>query len=590
MRGRSLQGSDVDRTKCSFSSHSSVSRPHNVVADLHSAITTKQRVAVLKKLDKLLVERNEGNENLSLHDISHISIDGQSAHHLLSPTFALLAIDFVRDGILNALTLQLNTLIHRHGSNTTEIPLVCRCLALVFRQCSKEADFIGIVQEQGVVFLKLLTETLSHDPQQGVTESITIVLNVLTADAMGCAMVVSCKPIVLSLITMLCHNNKDLSTGSVVEILSTFKNLTYYVEEIRHSLIQQDTFLKGLARTSIRPDLSLKSKQRISSILRNLAATVECRTELAQQPLVIAILVRLTSRLPADTLTTSPDHDRLQRNLLDTMISLSLDQESSIVLILHGNGVLLNMLQRLLVDENPTIRRKAACSLRLLSHQHSAPLLIHNQELIHALSASALRDVSPAVKREASEAFARLGSLANATDHNGYYPAILDALTVLAQSAIRNEYGVSLSAEVLAMALKEQSLRRDNRGQIAIRTTLLLATAELAMVHDASLTSQYAATTLFNLSKDEFNLPLLLAQPRVMEAILHHATSYSMAQGNREGLLTVLHLARPPEHRAALARHPVLLTSLIDMVRRMPRNDPLRVPLVGAAEAIAQAL
>lgn len=642
---------DRRKRSLSFSSYSSLSQ--TIVLDLHAAITTRQRLVVLRKLEKLLIrgtsESNHNNSDLTntntsclsndvqqhQHDediTNNCSMDGHTISQTSSSTTTTSATvpDLIQCGIANALTIQLNTLVNRHGSHhTQEIPHVCHCLALIFHDCRRSQDvFVAPILErqvEGPHFCSLLAQVLALEDEEKIQMgsnhnnnnsrwSIATIVNVLSSDPRGCRMLVQCQSLMERWTNILQQSRPRedlLSVDCVLEILSSFKNMTYYEEDFRRSLIIQgkdqhlNTFLDGLAQTSARTDLSIKALQRISSILRNLATAIECHTQLTRKPLLIAILVRLTSQSSHTQPSSSSDTAKLQRNILDTLTCLAMDPDSSLLLILHGQGVLLHMLQRFLTTAtDAALRKKSASALRLLSTATSAPLLLANKDLVYALSTAALQDACPQVRREATQAFSRLGSCCSpspdgtSTCNNNNMDSMLNALTVLAQSALQPEtstetdfttqvVGNTLLEQITSTSSSSSSLLCANRTALAERTSLLIALAQLALRNSSH---HNISTIFYHLTQEAALIPLVVAQPVILDAILHDACH----NRHRHAILTLIQLASSSP--AALARHPTLLPLCMTLVRSMERGSAEqrgnedRAELVRALTAICAAL
>jgi hypothetical protein len=563
----------------------------HVIADIHSALTTKQRLSMLKRLRKTLQQSDCMDKNVSF-------ASSAATHNIANNAYLdLSATSFIEQGIVNALALQLHHLLCTHGSTVAELELICHCFALLFAQIRRKHDVLQkLMRVQGTDFVVLLTEAVSMASQkrQGrvrvasasvpcVQQSVLSIFNILSAYVAGTVLLLKCRAFVETIIVVL--SDHDMTDDTVLEALGTLKNLTYYEEDCRVYLIKQSGFLSGLTALPNRPpSLSIKSRQRLSAVIRNLAISVECRTLLVGHSMVIGALIHLMTWEPkAPNDRASPDFCGMLRNLLSTLITLSMDYDSALLLIFHGDGILLHVLKRYLKDGTDTlVRKRAACTLRLLANEASAPLLIHDADLMHLLSDAALRDESPDVRKEAAEAFARCAALVQ-SEYQPHYQAVLDALTVLASQRHRPK---AVSIDALARALKEQSSHTCNRKPMAERSVLLETVAHIALTRDVASTTaaQDACCTLMHLSTEEVNLERLAHTPVVLDALLSNATSYSANysnDGNRTNDFTVakeyavqtlVNLAALQTNRKIMVKHGCLLQTLIQVTGSIPKE------------------
>jgi hypothetical protein len=563
----------------------------SMIADIQSAFTTKQRLSVLNRLRKTLQQQGDSKE-MNPSEVSSIPVNA-GAHDSNSIESSVL--NLMEAGIINALALQLHHLLYTHGSTVAEVELICYCFALLFAQIRRHHNALQrLLLEQGTEFVVLITEAVSmvNKKKQGrarttassvpcTQHSVLAIFNIVSACVAGTILLLKCRAAVETVMSIL--GDHETTDDTVIEALGIWKNLTYYEEDCRAYLVKASGFLSSLTALPSRT-MSLKARQRLSGVIRNLAISVECRTLLVAHPTVIGAMIQLMTWEPLSMNdTASPDFSNMRRNLLNTLISLAMDHHSALLLILHGDGILLNILKRYLTDGTDTVvRKRSACSLRLLANEVSAPLLINDAALMQSLSEAALRDSSPDVRKEAAEAFARCAALVQA-EHQPHYQAVLDALTVLAQQRHRPN---ALSIEVLARAFKEQALHACNRKPMAERSILLDTVAQIALSRDVASTTatQDACCALMLLSTEAANLERLARTPIILDALLTNATSYSAnsnGNGNAEhdftnekdyAVTTLVNLTAHPTNRKIMVNHGCLLQTMIQVARSIPKN------------------
>jgi hypothetical protein len=288
------------------------------------------------------------------------------------------------------------------------------------------------------------------------------------------------------------------------------------------------------------------------------------------------------------------EEQSFRRNILYTLTSLTMDQESSLLLLMHGDGILLRRLQAYLRDftgvDNDETRKSVVRILRLLAHEASVPLLIHNTELMHQLSDAALRDSCAAVRAEATEAFTRCAALAQ-TETNGsqpqyYYESVLDALQLLVQQQQSRE----VSRDVFAQTLREQALLPGNRTLLGKRPVLLQTVAQIALERGVSSVTAVrdACCTLRHLSLEESNRQhMVQGVPNLLDALLTNLSSFSQGDQHdhvdsverQDALQTLVNLAKCPANVETMARHGCLVATLIQIAGKLDQDSVVKADL-----------
>jgi hypothetical protein len=581
--GSALAAMDLD-TSTTTSNKENLS-VDNLIADIHSVLTTKQRFAVLNRLYKALKQPCSSGRIYVSQDQSSRSADAAS---------------LIKAGIINALALQLHHLIHTHGSTIAEVELICHCFALLLasqRSRSRHDHLERLFLEQGAEFVDLLTASASMAARkrqhkasksniQPIQQSVVQIFYMISSYGSGAVLLLRCQSAVESIIG--CIASQQTPNDAITEALGIWKNLTYFEEDCRKFLMMKSGFLDTLTALPGK-SISLKARQRLSGILRNLVISVECRSILAGHASVYGAIAQLMTWEPLESLSSAQlkEYSNMRRNLLNVLISLSMDHNSALLLIFHGDGLFLSILKRYLIDQtDSTVRKRSACLLRLLANKTSAPLLIHDADLMHVLSDSALRDDSVEVRREASEAFARCAALVQA-DRQPHYHAILEALTELVRQPHRPK---SISLDVIARALKEQSLHMGNRRPMAERGILLTTLSQIALSRDPTLVTAVhdACCALEQLSKEPLNLWRLAKQPCILDALLANAISLpgtTRSHGESEdrpcastfelncAVRTLMNLTVTSVNRKIMTKHTCLLQTMILALRSVPREQ-----------------
>jgi hypothetical protein len=541
-----------------------------MVSSIHQALPSKQRLFVLRHLQATLLDNNHGNGTGDPLTIKW----------------------FLEAGAVQALVLQLGYVLQRQGS---EVEQLCSTLDLFLRheqyphsqqqQQQQQQPLIGIQEtltDLGPNFINLLAQALQTQLQHGrevavadvcPMRSTLSILHTVSGTSSGSLSILNCQTILHGIVDVLrCYRDQLITVdAALLEVLGCLKNLTYYGDDYRRQLLQvpglvsaltslpltrnttnTNTTTEAMGTTDTGNEKS-KALERLSAVWRNLAVSPETRASLAQQPDILTALL--------DLVALSPCNKNILRNVLNTFVSLAMDVASGLLMIFHEDGRILECMKRLMVDDlDAVVRQRAARTLRLLTSESSAPILVHDTDLMDRLSRAALHDEQGKVRIEAAEAFAKCASMVRAPMPQ--HEAILEALTHLASAN-------HISLEVLARAFKEQASHVNNRIPMAGRDKLLQALARIALSEEASIAAKDdACCALKDLATEESNRPLL-ATFSVLEALVENTVTAGRLNGIRQGarrenaVKAILYLATVPSNREKMVNHGKLLQSLI---------------------------
>ena len=355
---------------------------------------------------------------------------------------------------------------------------------------------------------------------------------------------------------------KDLDLSLLLDTLGFLKNISFHSEEYRQIIVLHPGLLTQLTQVPFSSSYNAcneKVVERLSAVFRNLSVSTSIRRIMPQFP----DLLTATTRLIND----HGNNRKITLNLLNMLISMAMEAESCLLMVFHGDGLLLSVMERLMVEESEAqIRKRAARMLRLLACETSAPLLVHDSELMKTLSKTALHDPSQQVRSEAAEAFTRCSTLIKAPSPEHH--AILDALTHLAQSDF-------IMPEVLARAFKEQAKHPSNRVPMAERHDLLEALSEIAASMEASSrVREDACCAIFDLSREESNLSKI-ATPSILGALVRNAegSSEEYSQRREYAVRALFNMASVQANLKTMACQSSLLKSLIQFAASSPGNE-----------------
>ena len=322
------------------------------------------------------------------------------------------------------------------------------------------------------------------------------------------------------------------------------KNATYYAHDAYDYLSELPGFLSSLLNVSTFMGHEPKDRERLSAIWRNLAVVQENRSRLAQNPGVLNALHALASS------PLNEDEGFTTRNVINTLISLSMDAESSLILLMHGDGIFSNLMQGLLACSDDTVRKRAARTVRLwASHETSGALLVHFSALMDRVSAVALRDTCEEVHHEAAEAFGRCAGWVQGGHPN--FDTVLDALASLCCSS---------SPNVVARALKGQAAHPKNRLLLIERPIFLETLITITLEpNNPLLAREDACCAIADLAAEKKNRQRM-ATPELFEALCANTS----APNRREHTVKALvYLTHEEENIPKMVHFPSLLQSLI---------------------------
>jgi hypothetical protein len=248
------------------------------------------------------------------------------------------------------------------------------------------------------------------------------------------------------------------------------------------------------------------------------------------------------------------------RNVLCTLDSLSLETDSCMLLLLHGDGMILGVLLHFLSTAagDDVVRRRSARALRLLARDKAVPILLNSTNVLNALYHAALHDVSLDVRGEATTAYASCAAKVNAD--MPLHPHILACLVDLAAGPAQ---------ESIALAFKEQVQHAPNRLSIVQNSEFMTAMTFIALQRGASGTArELISSGLEILSRDESLREKLLTEP-VLNVLVHNAREQQQQQQegssamSQDAIRALLNLASNESTRKRLVTHKGLLQVLI---------------------------
>jgi hypothetical protein len=522
--------SPAKRPRSATSEEHTTESLRDIVEGINQAVTTRQRFEILSQL------------------FEAIHYDASSRIPCVDSSLLEFCVEL---GVIQSLCLQLGFVLRRHGSCQEEITQTCTAIAIFYRFCPDLVSSESSLQSRGPDLFFLLPEAF----RKGILLPVLSIWHSISSSKVGTHILLQNPSVLLA--TRDVMRQKMCGKEGLMETLGLLKNITYYGEEYRNRIVEQPGFLSTITSLPLEENCE-KVRERLSAVFRNLALSSGTRPVLVQNSEFLTAIASLAS---STSLT-------ILRNLLSTLVSLAMDADSSLLIVFHGEGILVEILTRYVTHmEDVTVRRRAARALRLVTQETSAPLMVHNNKLMKVLSERALHDSSSEVRAEAAEAFARCASLVKAP--MAQHDAMLDALTHLASNP------QAIPADVMARALRDQASHSENRKAMAKREALMTALCQIAMSPESSRSAkENVCLAMLDLSSDEGDeTRILITTPLALEALVQNSAGDNHPRIRQHAVETILNLAKVSTNRNAMAKQSNLLQSLLQYASATQLND-----------------
>jgi hypothetical protein len=495
-----------------------VPKPLEIISSIHQAVTASQRSEIIESLFQI------------------IKYDTTTRFCHSDPRFFMC---LVESGIVNALNLQLGFVLNRRGTSKEEIEQLCTAMDVFYRFCP-DTTSDNFLRARGKETFKLLSQAV----RRGVFLPVLSIWHSCSSSQFGAWLLAQDTTFLESITEGL--RQRSFCEESYLEAFGLLKNISFYGEgDIRVRIVLQPGLLSSIT-SSVEMMLPEKGQERLSAILRNLTLSSVTRAALAQRGDVLTCIVRLSHQATLQT----------KRNLLNALVSMTMDEDSCLLVIFHGEGMVLELLKFLFFEMDDTVRKRVAKILRLLARESSVQMLVQDSKLMEMLSDRALHDPSFEVRSEAAEAFGKCAGLTKATMNQ--HAAVLEALTRLATSP-------HVHPDSIARAVKEQSCHPENRLYLAKCDKLLDALAKIVVSPDISSTAkEYVCTTFLDLSNDVNTRDAIVSQS-TLNAMVHCAESRDDRQSRVRELAvqTMVNLANHPGNLQVMAKQARLIQSLL---------------------------
>lgn len=489
---------------------------HQLLADLPTALTTKQRLSLLQQIHNTLLSgswRSQPQQQPPPANVEHLNW-------------------FVHLGGVSLLWSQLGVVVDRPWTATApEVQRLVQTIYAIYRQTTVERSVLLWQHDedneppQDVHLDRQLHVDQEDDddwPDQlrwleyasqypGTLNDVITLAHWLSACPEGTDRMLRSPPLMRRLIdclgqmnttetttATLCSVSQFSSSSSIVSIasmnqndlLGCFQNLTYFDRQGGRCWGQPD-FCRNLTRVR---------GPKVAAIWRNLAVRHAGRARLKQDV-----------DMPDILYTLAVDNAASHPNVLSTAIHLSMDQQMCLAFLLYGDGLYMTLLEKCLQAMDSTSTRKRAARLVRLwaTHETPAHLVVQASSLMGVLSGVAVSDENAQVRREAAEAFGRAATWIQSPMPQ--HQAVLSALEQLVQSA---------GPGMVARTLQAQTAVPRNRRLVGENPVLVEALLKICLDLEASsLARQDACRALQHLTQEAVLCPNLVANTRLLDAL-----------------------------------------------------------------------
>ncbi len=456
----------------------------------------------------------------------------------------------VQEGIVSSLCLQLGYILNRGSSEGVDLASIFSIIALVY-QCSdevREASFTHVGKDllkMMYVSFKIVKDTEYFG---WCSFHIMKVMRSLSRlkDA-SLAMVNQEEALTILQIVIL---DNDLNIGAKLEAIATLKNLTFYAEDDRLTIMHHPGLIDALIRTCTdRGDDT--GREFASAVIRNLAMAPDTKVEMVEISGILDVLVQLMDDQNLKT----------RRNAVSAIGSLAIADENSMIFVTHGEGVVLQTMQRLVEEEEDSvIRRQAARALRCFGRKDTVEMIVDRRGIVEALCGVAMNDPSVEAQIEAIEALAAFVSHAHALAP--FYNNILDAIVNIAHSTPPTSCIEALAKTMNALSFIQHHRRPMVDHHDLLRTMTIIASNP---TNGSIICREQCASAINNLSCDEGNREQLT--PNYILSFLMFAMSNKFRNERlmqTYAVKAIVNLSKFEKNKKCIAHEKGLLSLLID--------------------------
>mmetsp|Transcript_28408 Transcript_28408/g.43506 ORF Transcript_28408/g.43506 Transcript_28408/m.43506 type:complete len:594 (+) Transcript_28408:178-1959(+) len=454
----------------------------------------------------------------------------------------------ISEGIVSSLCLQLGYVLNKGNSYVQDIVTIFSLLSLVY-QCSDKSKAKSF-QQAGEDLFRMIEIAFDNirDTEyfDWCTYHIMRVVRALSrVKEASIAMVRQEEMLNIIRIIIL---DTDSNLGAKLDAVATLKNITYYAEDHRLKILHHPGLIDALIRTcTVHGDEM--GKEFASAVIRNLAMAQNTKIPMVEHSCLLDVLVELTD---------DPDL-KTRRNAISAIGSLAIADENSIAFVTHGEGIILQIMRRLVEEEEDAIiRRRAARALRCFGRKETVEMIVDCKDIVNSLCKVAMQDKSIEAQIEAIEALACY--ISHAHEMTSYYKKMLDAMVNIANSSPPLSCLVTLVKTMNTLSCFDR-----HQKPMTDHPELLQTVCQIAKKSKATVTClEQAASVFYNLSCDEESREKITT-PQILEVLVSIGSKddADAILANAFAVRTLVNLAKFEDNRIVMAQENGLLKCLI---------------------------
>lgn len=471
----------------------------------------------------------------------------------------------IETGAANALCIQLGYSLNKKDDDIEILNTICCALELVY-QCSisiRTKSFRRIGFELIPLLIKSMERCRSYASASELQRNDTVlqimkILNLFSAIELASNYMATSHGVLSALVT--CIQNSPLDTVKL-EAISTCKNISLRAEEHRINLVEEPHFISSIVELSY-GSMTNKIREDISEIIRNLALALDAKITMAQQGILLNAIIN----------HTDDSNKRIKFNAVVTLGSLAVPPENSHWLVSHSDGALVDILVRLINDEDPNIQERALKTLKRMGRRESVPILVDHKGVLDSLSSFICSEAHIDVRIEAMEVVSSF--LTNLKDDS---PSRIEKI-LKCELDLLEKVNNSLFAEAIFKSLMEASTYSEIASLMVKHVELLSILSNIIQSDSQPKSIAYfALKTVYNISSSQIQGPIVSSER--MLASLTRATKLVSEDQDRNSYAAaeiLVMLTKTEQNRIKLAGHEGLLEALMKFVTNISGSNPTK--------------
>ena len=466
----------------------------------------------------------------------------------------------VQEGIISSLCVQLGYILNKGSLEVPSIDIasVFSIISVVY-QCSdevREASFAHV----GKDLLRMIFSsfTLVRDTECFGWCSFHIMKVMRALSRLREASIIMANQEEALTILQIIILDTVVNLGAKLEAVATLKNITFYAEDVRLDIMNHPGLFDALIKTCTdRGDDT--GREFASAVIRNIAMAPDTKIPMVEHSSLLDVMVQLMDDQNLKT----------RRNAVSAIGSLAIAEENSMIFVTHGEGVILQIMQRLVEEEEDSvIRRRAARALRCFGRRETVGMIVDQRGIVQSLCTAAMNDPSVEAQIEAIEALSTFVSHTHVLAP--FYNNILDAIITIA-----NSDPPPSCVEALSKTMNALSCSQEHRQPMIDHSDLLWTMISISSNPSSTgICREQCASTIYNLTCDEDNRGKMASKLVLSFLIMTLSSEYRRERLSQTySVKAVANLAAFEKNRKCLVNERDLLHSLIEFAAVSDNSD-----------------